>query len=93
MLIAQVAAPTVTGWGEFGLMGAVIGGLFASIYYFVSQHRAERSEWRTDIKDISVRHREELKVLTEQQNATAKEITDKFVALHESAIKQVTKER
>ena len=35
-------------WGQFGLAGAVIGGLFAFLVFMVKSHRDERKEWRED---------------------------------------------
>lgn len=70
----------ISPWAQFGLGGAVIGALFATLLFFIRQHYAERKEWRDDIKDIAAKHDE-----------TAKQVTDKFVSLHEKTLDAVRK--
>lgn len=60
-LIGQASA---IDWGQFGLAGAVIGGLFAFLVFNVKLHRDERKEWREDAGERSKATDEVIKELT-----------------------------
>ena len=61
-----MAQETIGDWSQFGLAGAVIGALFFSLVLVIrwmvghidkqaERHHSERSEWRTENKDIVAR--------------------------------------
>lgn len=76
-------------WTQFGFPGIVVGALFGVLIFFIRQHyverdkreeaaKAERAEWRSDIKGIATGH-----------DAAVKEMTDRFIQLHEKTLDAV----
>lgn len=69
-------------WAEFGLAGAVIGALFLFIWKVLADHKEERKQWRESIEKISTSH-----------DGTTKEMSDKFIALHEKMFDGLSKDK
>lgn len=42
-----------TDWSQFGMAGAVIGGMFGILVHMYNTHNTERKEWRSDVTGIA----------------------------------------
>lgn len=82
-LLAQGGELTPPGvgsaWEKYGLPGLIIGFLFFLLWSLYKSHHSERDDWRKDMKELAT-----------NQNATNKEVADKFVALHRETIDKLS---
>ena len=63
-MMISIAQTSAIDWGQFGLAGAVIGGLFAYLVFVAKSHREERKEWRDDAGARTSSTNEVIKELT-----------------------------